>query len=168
MLNAAINPYFGPMQDMSDEVFDKMIATNLKAQLWLCKLVCPQMAERGGGAIVIISSIAALRGNSMQGMYGLCKAADIQLARNLALRVGCARHPRQRDLAGTGQDGFRARAVRGSRAAEAAARERLRSGRLGEPNDIAGLAVCLASDAGRFVTGQNIVADGGETIRENI
>src|SRR5690606_16961822 len=88
VLNAAINPYFGPMQDMSDDVFDKMIATNLKAQLWLCKLVCPQMTAIGGGAIVIISSIAALRGNSMQGMYGLCKAADIQLARNLALEWG--------------------------------------------------------------------------------
>jgi len=167
VLNAAINPYFGSMQDMSDEVFDKMIATNLKAQLWLCKLVCPQMAERGDGSIIIISSIAALRGNSMQGMYGLCKAADIQLARNLALEWGAK--------------GIRANAIspglvrtdfakvlyenpdRLQRRLDAIALRRL-----GEPNDIAGIAVCLASDAGRFITGQNIVADGGETIRENI
>lgn len=167
VLNAAINPYFGPMQDMSDDVFDKMIATNLKAQLWLCKLVCPQMAELGGGAIVIISSIAALRGNSMQGMYGLCKAADIQLARNLALEWGA--------------QGIRANAISPGLVKTDFARvlyenpERLKRrlesialGRLGEPNDIAGISVCLASDAGRFVTGQNFVVDGGETIRENI
>ena len=167
VLNAAINPYFGPMQAMGDEVFDKMIATNLKAQLWLCKMVCPQMAERGEGAIVIVSSIAALRGNSMQGMYGLCKAADIQLARNLALEWGAK--------------GIRANAISPGLVKTDFARvlyenpERLQRrleaialGRLGEPNDIAGIAVCLASDAGRFITGQNIVADGGETIRENI
>lgn len=167
VLNAAINPYFGSMQDMGDEVFDKMISTNLKAQLWLCKLVCPGMAERGEGSIIIISSIAALRGNSMQGMYGLCKAADIQLARNLALEWGA--------------HGIRANAIspglvrtdfakvlyedpeRLQRRLEAVALKRL-----GEPDDIAGIAVCLASAAGRFITGQNIVADGGETIRENI
>lgn len=167
VLNAAINPYFGSMQEMSDEVFDKMIATNLKAQLWLCKMVCPQMAERGEGAIVIISSIAALRGNSMQGMYGLCKAADIQLARNLALEWGAK--------------GIRANAISPGLVKTDFARvlfedpERLKRrlasialGRLGEPADIAGLAVCLASNAGRFITGQNIVADGGETIRENL
>ena len=167
VLNAAINPYFGSMQEMSDEVFDKMISTNLKAQLWLCKMVCPQMAERGEGAIVIISSIAALRGNSMQGMYGLCKAADIQLARNLALEWGAK--------------GIRANAISPGLIKTDFAKvlyedpERLKRrlsaialGRLGEARDIAGLAVCLASDAGRFITGQNIVADGGETIRENI
>ena len=167
VLNAAINPYFGSMQDMSDDVFDKMIATNLKAQLWLCKLVCPQMAERGEGSIIIISSIAALRGNSMQGMYGLCKAADIQLARNLALEWGAK--------------GIRANAISPGLVRTDFARvlyenpERLKRrleaialGRLGEPNDIAGIAVCLASDAGRFLTGQNIVIDGGETVRENI
>jgi NAD(P)-dependent dehydrogenase (short-subunit alcohol dehydrogenase family) len=167
VLNAAINPYFGPMQEMSDDVFDKMIATNLKAQLWLCKMVCPQMAARGEGSITIISSIAALRGNSMQGMYGLCKAADIQLARNLALEWGAK--------------GIRANAISPGLIKTDFARvlyedpERLKRrlaaialGRLGDPADIAGLAVCLASNAGRFITGQNIVADGGETIRENL
>ena len=167
VLNAAINPYFGSMQEMSDEVFDRMISTNLKAQLWLCRMVCPHMAERGDGAIVIISSIAALRGNSKQGMYGICKAADIQLARNLALEWGA--------------QGIRANAISPGLVKTDFARvlyedpERLKRrlasialGRLGEPNDIAGLAVCLASDAGRFITGQNLVADGGETIRENI
>lgn len=167
VLNAAINPYFGGMQEMDDEVFDKMIATNVKAQLWLCKLVCPQMAARGEGAIIIVSSIAALRGNSKQGMYGICKAADIQLARNLALEWGA--------------QGIRANAISPGLVKTDFARvlyedpERLKRrlsaialGRLGDPQDIAGLAVCLASNAGRFVTGQNIVADGGETIRENL
>ncbi len=167
VLNAAINPYFGTMQEMGDEVFDKMIGTNVKAQLWLCKLVCPQMAERGEGSIILISSIAGLRGNSKQGMYGLCKAADIQLARNLALEWG--------------PQGIRANAISPGLVRTDFARvlyedpERLKRrlsaialGRLGEPNDIAGLAVCLASDAGRYITGQNLVADGGETIRENL
>jgi len=167
VLNAAINPHFGPMQEMDDEVFDKMISTNVKAQLWLCKLVCPQMAERGEGAIIIISSIAGVRGNSKQGMYGLCKAADIQLARNLALEWG--------------PKGIRANAISPGLVKTDFARvlyedpERLKRrlasialGRLGDPQDIAGLAVCLASNAGRFVTGQNLIADGGETIRENL
>ena len=167
VLNAAINPYFGPMQSMSDEVFDKMIATNLKAQWWLTQLVCPQMAQRGAGAVIIVSSIAALRGNSMQGMYGLCKAADVQLARNLALEWGAR--------------GIRANAISPGLVKTDFARvlyedpQRLERrlaaialGRLGEPNDIAGLAVCLASDAGRFITGQNFIVDGGETIRENL
>jgi len=167
VLNAAINPHFGPMQEMDDEIFDKMISTNVKAQLWLCKLVCPQMAERGEGAIIIISSIAGLRGNSKQGMYGICKAADIQLARNLALEWGA--------------QGIRANAISPGLVKTDFARvlyedpERLKRrlasialGRLGEPQDIAGLAVCLASNAGRFITGQNLVADGGETIRENL
>jgi len=167
VLNAAINPHFGPMQEMDDEVFDKMISTNVKAQLWLCKLVCPQMAERGEGAIIIISSIAGVRGNSKQGMYGLCKAADIQLARNLALEWGAR--------------GIRANAISPGLVKTDFARvlyedpERLKRrlasialGRLGEPQDIAGLAVCLASNAGRFITGQNLIADGGETIRENL
>lgn len=167
VLNAAINPYFGPMQDMSDAVFDKMITTNLKAQLWLCQLVCPQMAERGSGAIVVISSIAGLRGNSMQGMYGLCKAADIQLARNLALEWGAKGIRANAISPGLVKTDF-ARVLYENPQRLARRLEAIALGRLGEPDDIAGIAVCLASDAGRFVTGQNIVVDGGETIRENI
>ena len=167
VLNAAINPYFGTMQDMSDDVFDKMIATNLKAQLWLCKLVCPQMAERGEGSIIIISSIAALRGNSMQGMYGLCKAADVQLARNLALEWGAKGIRANAISPGLVKTDF-ARVLYEDPARLQRRLQAIALGRLGEPNDIAGIAVCLASDAGRFITGQNIVADGGETIRENL
>jgi NAD(P)-dependent dehydrogenase (short-subunit alcohol dehydrogenase family) len=167
VLNAAINPYFGSMQEMSDDVFDKMIGTNLKAQLWLCKLVCPQMADRGKGAIVIISSIAALRGNSKQGMYGLCKAADIQLARNLALEWGAKGIRANAISPGLVKTDF-AKVLYEDPARLKRRLEAIALGRLGEPNDIAGLAVCLASDAGLFITGQNLVADGGETIRENL
>jgi NAD(P)-dependent dehydrogenase (short-subunit alcohol dehydrogenase family) len=167
VLNAAINPYFGPMQDMSDSVFDKMITTNLKAQLWLCQLVCPGMAVRGGEAIVIISSIAGLRGNSKQGMYGLCKAADIQLARNLALEWGAQGIRANAISPGLVKTDF-ARVLYENPERLARRLEAIALGRLGEPDDIAGIAVCLASDAGRYITGQNIVVDGGETIRENI
>jgi dehydrogenase/reductase SDR family member 4 len=167
VLNAAINPYFGSMQQMSDAVFDKMITTNLKAQLWLCQLVCPQMAERGGGAVVIISSIAALRGNSKQGMYGLCKAADIQLARNLALEWGAKSIRANAISPGLVKTDF-ARVLYEDPERLGRRLEAIALGRLGEPDDIAGIAVCLASDAGRFITGQNIVVDGGETVRENL
>jgi NAD(P)-dependent dehydrogenase (short-subunit alcohol dehydrogenase family) len=83
--NAAANPAFGPMSELSDEAFDKIMATNVKANLWLCNLVIPGMAERGGGAVVIVSSIAGLRASPMIGAYGLSKAADFALARTLAV-----------------------------------------------------------------------------------
>jgi len=167
VLNAAINPYFGPMRDMSDEVFDKMISTNVKAQLWLANMAAPQMAERRDGSIVIVSSIAALRGNSMQGMYGLCKAADLQLARNLALEWGPHNVRANCISPGLVKTDF-ARVLFEDEARRKRREASIALGRLGDPIDIAGIAVFLASDAARFITGQNIVADGGETIRENL
>jgi NAD(P)-dependent dehydrogenase (short-subunit alcohol dehydrogenase family) len=86
--NAAINPVYGPLGELTDEAFDKVMGTNVRSNLWLCNLVIPAMAERRDGAIVIVSSIAGLRGTSVLGAYGISKAADFALARNLATEWG--------------------------------------------------------------------------------
>ncbi|SMX44219.1 SDR family NAD(P)-dependent oxidoreductase [Actibacterium lipolyticum] len=161
--NAAINPTYGPMSDLTDEAFDKIMGTNVRSTFNLCNLVLPGMAENGGGTVVILSSIAGLRGNAVIGAYGMSKAAEAALARNLAVEWG-PKNIRVNALApGLVKTDF-ARAlwedpVRLERAENATPLRRI-----GEPRDIAGVAMFLASDAAAYVTGQTIVADGGETI----
>ncbi|MEP6967720.1 MAG: SDR family oxidoreductase, partial [Pseudomonadota bacterium] len=94
--NAASNPYFGPMSGISDEAFHKILGNNIVSNHWLIHMVAPEMAERKDGAIIIVSSIGGLRGSSLLGAYAISKAADMQLARNLAqelspsnIRVNC-------------------------------------------------------------------------------
>jgi len=161
--NAATNPVYGPTAAASDEAFDKIMGTNIRSNWQLCNRVIPQMAERGDGAVIIVSSIAALRGNGVIGLYGISKAADAALVRNLAVEWG-PRNIRINAIApGLVKTDF-ARALweddtlRGTREAQTPLR------RLGEPDDIGGIAVMLASKAGAFITGQLIVADGGVTI----
>lgn len=161
--NAATNPVHGPTAGVSDEAFDKIMGTNVRGTWQLCNLVIPQMAERNDGAVILLSSIAALKGNASIGLYGVSKAAEAALARNLALEWG-PRNVRVNAIApGLVKTDF-ARALwedeklRGAREAATPLR------RLGEPDDIAGLALLLASRAGAFITGQTIVADGGVTI----
>ncbi|TPG49910.1 SDR family oxidoreductase [Roseomonas nepalensis] len=158
--NAAVNPHFGPMAGLPDEAFDKIMASNVRSNLWLANMVAPGMAERGGGAIVIVSSIGGLRGSPVLGAYGISKAADMQLARNLAVEWG-PRNIRANCIApGLVRTDF-ARALWEN---PDILRKRTRDTplqRIGEPDEIAGAAVFLASAAGRFMTGQTIVIDGG-------
>jgi NAD(P)-dependent dehydrogenase (short-subunit alcohol dehydrogenase family) len=161
--NAASNPHYGSMMDLPDELYDKTMRNNILSNLWLCKLVSPEMRERKDGAIIIVSSIAGLRASSVLGVYALSKAADMQLARNLAaefgpdnVRVNCIAP----GLVKT--DFAKALWEDPKRRAEREAVTPLR--RLGDPDDIGGIAVFLASRAGAFITGQTIVADGGVTI----
>lgn len=161
--NAASNPYFGPSSGMSDEVFAKVMNNNVLSNHWLAQLVYPEMKARGGGAIVIVSSIGGLKGSREIGLYCISKAADMQLARNLAVewgpdnvRVNCIAP----GLVKT--DFARALYEDPKRRAEAEGRYPLR--RLGEPEDIAGAALLLASRAGAWITGQTIVVDGGITV----
>ncbi len=161
--NAAANPAFGPLQELSDDAFDKIMATNVKANLWLCNMTIPGMVERGGGNVVIISSIAGLRASPMIAAYGMSKAADFALARNLAvewsgknIRVNCVAP----GLVKT--DFARALWEDEERLARRNATTPLR--RIGEPEEIATVATFLASPAASFITGQIIVADGGVTI----
>ena len=161
--NAAVNPTYGPLAQLTDEAFDKIMGANVKSTIWLCNLVIPGMAEQGGGAIVIISSIAGLRGSEVIGAYGISKAADFALARNLALEWG-PKNVRVNCIApGLIQTDF-ARALweDPDRLAKRNAETPLR--RIGQPNEIGPVAAFLASDAASFMTGQTIVVDGGITI----
>jgi len=158
--NAASNPYYGPLTEISDEVFDKTLANNVKSVLWLARLTLPGMAERGGGSFITIGSIGGMRANTVIGAYGISKAADHHLVRNLAAEWG-PKNVRVNAIApGLIKTDF-ARALweDDKRRAEREARTPMR--RLGEPHEIGGIAVFLASDAASFITGQVIVADGG-------
>lgn len=73
--NAAVNPYYGPLLDITDEAFDKIMGSNVKSNIWLSALAIPQMAERGGGSVVIISSIGGLRGSTVIGAYAPKRSA---------------------------------------------------------------------------------------------
>ncbi len=161
--NAAVNPVYGPLSQMTDEAFDRIMNANVKSTLWLANLVIPGMAERGGGAMVIVSSIAGIRGTDVIGGYGISKAADFALARNLAVewgpksvRVNCVAP----GLVKT--DFARALWEDPQNLARRTAATPLR--RIGEPEDIGGIVAFLAAPAARFITGQIIVADGGVTI----
>jgi dehydrogenase/reductase SDR family member 4 len=161
--NAAINPVYGPMSQVSDEAFDKVMGTNLRSNFWLINMVAPQMAARKDGSIIIVSSIAALHGNAVIGVYGISKAADAGLARNLAVEWG-PQNIRVNCIApGLIKTDF-ARALWEDEKMRKATEMKTPLRRIGEPEDIGGIAVFLASKAGAYITGQMIVADGGVTI----
>ena len=161
--NAAVNPHYGPMTEIDEGAFQKIVDCNIRANLWLARMVLPQMAERKDGTFIIISSIAGLKGTDDIGMYGLSKAADMALARNLAVRWG--EHNIRINTIAPGlikTDFARALWEDPKRLALVESAYPLR--RIGDPDDIAGTAIYLASAAGRYVTGQTIVVDGGATI----
>jgi len=161
--NAAANPHFGPLAKMPDEAFDKILRTNLVSVLWLCNMTIPAMAERRDGAVIIVSSVSGFMGSAMLGAYGISKAADMQLMRNLAVEWG-PHNVRVNCIApGVIKTHFsQALWADPARAAAIARGYPLR--RLGEPDDVAGAALLLASRAGNFITGQTIVIDGGGLI----
>ena len=161
--NAASNPYYGPGLDIADEQFRKIMDNNILSNHWLISMVAPEMVARGEGAITIISSIGGLKGSPIIGAYCISKAADMQMARNYAVELGEA--------------GVRVNCIAPGLIRTDMARalwenpENLRRStaastlkRIGEPHEIAGAAVFLASKAGAFTTGQTIVCDGGATI----
>jgi len=160
--NAAVNPYYGPMSGISDEAFRKILDSNIVANNWLVNMVAPEMKERRDGAIIIVSSVGGLRGNAVIGAYCISKAADMQMARNLAvelsphnIRVNCI-------APGLVKTDF-AKALWETPEAEKRSSQNTPLRRLGEPDDIAGMAVLLASRAGSWITGQSMVIDGGDT-----
>lgn len=162
--NAAINPLYGSMSDLSDDAFDKIMGTNVRSTWQLCEMVLPVMAKNGGGAVVLLSSIAGIRGSTVIGAYGMSKAAEAALARNLAVEWG-PKNIRVNALApGLVRTDF-ARALLEDPERLARAENQTPLRRIGEPEDIAGTALFLACDASAYVTGQTIIADGGELIR---
>lgn len=161
--NAATNPYAGPMSGISDEQFRKVLDNNVLANHWLIQLALPALERDGGGAVVIVSSIGGLQGSPVLGAYNISKAADMQLARNLAVELG-PRGVRVNCIApGLVRTDF-ARALWENPATLAHYTEGTPLGRIAEPDEIAGCAVFLASPAASFVTGHTLVADGGVTI----
>ncbi|HWQ37722.1 MAG TPA: SDR family oxidoreductase [Burkholderiales bacterium] len=161
--NAASNPYYGPMAGLPDDAFTKILHNNVVANHWLANLVLPEMAQRRDGVVIIVSSIGGLKGTGTLGAYAISKAADMQLARNLAVEWG--RHNIRVNCIAPGlvRTDF-ARALWENPEVLRRYESRTPLGRIGEPDDIGGIAVFLASRAGAFVTGQSIVADGGVTI----
>ncbi len=161
--NAAANPYYGPMMGINDEQFDKVMDNNIKSNHWLCSMVIPEMRERKDGSIVIISSIAGLVGHTTLGAYGLSKAADFALARNIAAEFGPENVRANAIAPGLIKTDF-ARALWDNPEYLKAATANAPLRRIGTPEEIAGGVVFLASAAGSFVTGQTLVIDGGRTI----
>jgi NAD(P)-dependent dehydrogenase (short-subunit alcohol dehydrogenase family) len=161
--NAASNPYFGPMSGLPDDAFQKILQNNIVSNHWLANLVLPEMAQRKDGAVIIVSSIGGIKGSAVLGAYCVSKAADMQLARNLAVEWG-KQNIRVNCIApGLVKTDF-ARALWDNPKLLAHTEATTPLGRIGDPDDIGGIAVFLASRAGAFVTGQTIVADGGVTI----
>jgi len=165
--NAAVNPYFGPLSGISDDAWDRIMNSNVRSALWLCNFAFPHLVQRGGGAAILLSSIAGVSGTDVLGAYGVSKTAVIGLARNLAVEWG-GRGIRVNALApGIVKTEFAKALWDNPEIAEPAIRGTpLR--RLAEPDDIAGAAVFLAAAAGAFVTGQTLVIDGGVTLQKAV
>lgn len=161
--NAASNPYYGPMGGITDEQFRKILDNNVISSHWLIQMCLPQMLERKAGSIVIVSSIGGLRGSTTIGAYNVSKAADFQLARNLAHEIGPHGVRINCIAPGLVRTDF-ARALWENPDTLDRATRLVPLRRIGEPDEIAGAAVFLASRASSFMTGQAVVCDGGATI----
>lgn len=161
--NAAVNPVYGPLAELSDEAFNKVMTSNVQSALWFANSAMPLMADQGGGSFIVVSSIGGLRGSPTLGAYGISKTADIGVVRSLAVEWGPKNITVNCIMPGLIKTDF-ARALweneklRDDRIARTPVR------RLGEPDDIGGIAAFLAGPWSRFITGEVIVADGGTTI----
>ena len=158
--NAASNPYYGPMEGIADEQFEKILSNNVISNHWLVQMVAPGMRERKDGAIIIVSSLGGMKGNTVIGAYNISKAADFQLARNLAaeygpdnVRVNCI-------APGLVKTDF-ARALWEDPKTLEMVTSTTPLKRIGLPEEIAGAAVFLAAPSGNYITGQSIIVDGG-------
>ncbi len=160
--NAASNPYYGPMSGISDDQFRKILENNVIANHWLIQMVAPEMIERREGSIIIVSSIGGLKASAVIGAYNISKAADFQLARNLAAEFGPHQVRVNCIAPGLIRTDF-ARALWENPQTLQMVTAHTPLQRIGEPHEIAGAAVFLASPASTFVTGQAIVVDGGST-----
>ena len=161
--NAATNPFMGSMLDMPSDKFDKVMKNNIKSNQILCNLVLPEMIDREDGAIIIISSIAAIKGSPILGAYNISKAADVMIVKNIAAEFG-HKNIRANSIApGLIKTDF-AKALWENPDILKTVLNSTPMQRIGEPDEIAGVAVMLASNAGNYINGQTIVVDGGTTI----
>lgn len=161
--NAGVNPFYGPMSEIPDEAYDKIMNTNVKANHWLCRIVAPDMIERGSGSIMITSSTGAFHASEVLGTYNISKLAVIALVRNLALELGPKGVRVNAVCPGLIRTDF-ARALWDNPEAEQRATTQIPLRRLGEADDLTGLAVFLASDASSYMTGQALTVCGGSNM----
>lgn len=161
--NAGVAPHMGPIASATDDDWELTMTVNLRSVLWLTSEVIPGMAARGGGSVIITSSISGVRGNKAIGLYGLSKAGNAELARNLAVEWGPSNVRVNAISPGLVRTEFARPMLEKPEVMERRlALTPLR--RAGEPHEVAGVAVMLAARAGAFITGQNLIVDGGTTI----
>jgi NAD(P)-dependent dehydrogenase (short-subunit alcohol dehydrogenase family) len=158
--NAGVNPAYGPMSEISDEAYGKIMSTNVKANHWLVQMAAPDMIERGGGSIMITSSTGAFSPSLVLGTYNISKVAVIALVRNLAAELGPRGVRVNAICPGLIRTDF-SEALWNNEESERRVKEEIPLRRLGEADDLAGLAVFLASDSSSYVTGQALTVCGG-------
>jgi NAD(P)-dependent dehydrogenase (short-subunit alcohol dehydrogenase family) len=163
--NAGVALDTGPHTTSTDTQLDAMFDIHVRSVLRLANLVLPGMAQRRDGVFIVMSSIAGLRGNQVIGLYGMTKAANAQLVRNLAVQWGDRNIRVNAVSPGVIETGF-ARPITGDAAVAERRLARTPLRRFGAPRHVAGTVLWLASEAGAFVTGQNIVVDGGTLIND--
>jgi NAD(P)-dependent dehydrogenase (short-subunit alcohol dehydrogenase family) len=162
--NAATNPYFGPMLDIDDGAFDKTVEVNVKGAFWLTTEVVKHLQGRNAsGSIVNVASVAGLGSAPMQGVYGMTKAALLSMTRTFAAELGGSNIRVNAIAPGLVETKFAAALTTNEEILKLVT-GRTPLGRHGQPNEIAGAALYLASDASGFMTGQTMVVDGGYTI----
>ena len=161
--NAATNPFMGSMEDIPSEVFDKIMHNNVKSNHILTNLVLPQMKERNDGVIIIVSSVGGLKGSSILGAYNISKAADIMMVKNLASEYGQFNIRSNAIAPGLIKTDF-AKALWENPEILKRVTSTVPMRRIGKPNEIAGIALMLASESGSYINGQTLVVDGGMTI----
>jgi NAD(P)-dependent dehydrogenase (short-subunit alcohol dehydrogenase family) len=161
--NAAVNPFYGPSKDIPDTAFEKIMQCNVLSNHWLCHMVLPEMEERGDGSIIIVSSVGGLHASTVIGTYNISKAADFQMVRNLAAEYGPAGIRINAIAPGLIRTDF-ARALWENPKTLEKVTSTVPLRRIGEPEELGGMAVFLASKAGSYCTGQNWIVDGGSTI----
>lgn len=161
--NAATNPHFGPVLEAEDSIWMKTIEVNLMGNIWLCQAVVPIMREIGGGSIINVASVNGIRPGMMQGVYSMTKAGVISLTQTLAMELGTDAIRVNAIAPGLIQTKF-AKVLWTNEALLNQVTERTPMKRIGQPEDIASLALWLASDISTFATGETFVIDGGLTI----
>ena len=158
--NAGINPFYGPMSEIPDSAFDKIMNSNVRSNHWLCQMVAPDMVERGGGSMMITSSTGAFTPSLTLGTYAISKLADIALVRNLAAEYGPSNVRVNAICPGLIKTDF-ARALWDNEDAKRNAETATPLRRLGEADDLKGITVFLASPASAYITGQAMAVCGG-------
>ncbi len=161
--NAGVNPYYGPTSEIPDDAYQKTMSANVQSNLWLAQMVVPDMIENGSGSIAFTSSVGAFKPSVKLGTYGMSKLALIGLVRNLAAEFGPKGIRFNAICPGLVRTEF-ARELWDNPEVEKRIKEDIPLRRLGEPDDFAGLAVFLASDASKYMTGQALTVCGGSNM----